>query len=69
MTKTRHFYGDLKLTRPVCFRLPEPEYRNLIGTLAGNRLSDLMRDIVAKYNIENTGPEHCNTVEPQKSLS
>jgi len=50
MANTKHFFGELKLIRPVSFRLPEPEYRKLVKNLNGNRISDLLRDIVTNYN-------------------
>ena len=50
MSTPKNFFGEMKLTRPVSFRLPEPMYRKLVANLNGNRISDVLRDMVANSN-------------------
>lgn len=57
MAATRQFFGDMKLIRPVSFRLPEPVYRELTKNLNGNKISDVLRDIVQNY----TGQQFINS--------
>lgn len=46
MKRSHHLSGEMKLTRPVSFRVPEPMYRSLVKNLNGERLSDLLRNMV-----------------------
>jgi hypothetical protein len=55
---TRIYFGEIKLVRPVSFRLPDPEYQILIIEKGDGKLSDLLRDIIAQHiRKENAQPE------------
>jgi len=61
----RIFFGELKLIRPISFRLPDPEYRSLMDEKGDGKLSELLRDIVAQHtskrNVRQELPLHVNS--------
>lgn len=59
MIKPRIFFGEMKLTRPISFRLPDPEYKRLLLQLDQERsVSDLLRKIIVKHNESIKNPEN-----------
>lgn len=62
MVKPRIFFGEMKLTRPISFRLPDPEYKFLMQQIDQDKsVSDLLRKIIVKHNESIKNPENEQT--------